>query len=261
MKIISKHRDYYDSVMAHGVDTMRTYMRTTYEIAADDKNKKAEALRPLYDMVLRIPYTERYRGKFPDEFYVKPFIIAFCGKAYFGIRVRNHLTSSWPGDPAKWTKFFFDPQSYRDWVNTEAPKSLRQTFQEKHGTHPWRERDYKDIRNDSVNEHFNIVDAFEDHKPFHEIGEPVILLDRSSRGDRYQCTLATMNPVLKDWGFVKVKDPFTAYQEIDMYLSGVIGAAHPPMIEVANDVRIAKHGFNDRSFRKEPGQKKRRKAR
>jgi hypothetical protein len=49
--------------------------------------------------------------------------------------------------------------------------------------------------------------------------------------------------------FQKVLDPFTAYQELEMWISGVLGQ-NPQPLEVSDEVKIQQHGFNEWSFRK-----------
>lgn len=60
-----------------------------------------------------------------------------------------------------------------------------------------------------------------------------------------------LNPVLKEIEFYKKIDSFTAFQELSMFISGIMGGKSPCMIEISNDDKIAKHGFDKYSFRKE----------
>lgn len=65
-----------------------------------------------------------------------------------------------------------------------------------------------------------------------------------------------INPVnLKACGFYKVLNPFQAYQELSMWVGGVLCGRENPMATISNDDKIAKHGFDDKSFRKEPWKK------
>lgn len=59
------------------------------------------------------------------------------------------------------------------------------------------------------------------------------------------------NQCLADMEFYCVTDPFTAFQELSMYISGVMGGRSPRTVEISNNDRIAKHGFDKWSFRKE----------
>jgi hypothetical protein len=54
---------------------------------------------------------------------------------------------------------------------------------------------------------------------------------------------------LKDIEFQRVLDPFTAYQELDQWISGVLGQ-NPEPDEVSDKVKIQQHGFDSWSFRK-----------
>jgi len=56
---------------------------------------------------------------------------------------------------------------------------------------------------------------------------------------------------LKDWQFYKVKDAFTANQEIANYIGGVLPANANPMVELENLDKVRKAGFDVKtSFRK-----------
>ena len=57
---------------------------------------------------------------------------------------------------------------------------------------------------------------------------------------------------LKDVDFVKVMDPVRAFQEISMWIGGVLPRPGPPMVQITDpEVRLAKRGFDRWSFRKE----------
>ena len=62
---------------------------------------------------------------------------------------------------------------------------------------------------------------------------------------------------LKDVSFYKVWDPYQAYQELDMYISGVLGQQEKETINISDKDRIYQHGFDSYSFRKLPEEKKR----
>lgn len=63
-----------------------------------------------------------------------------------------------------------------------------------------------------------------------------------------QCEV-TLTPVLANSRFYKVKDPFAAFQEISMYLAGVIPRQMPELVQISDKDRIAQHGFDKHSFR------------
>jgi hypothetical protein len=46
-------------------------------------------------------------------------------------------------------------------------------------------------------------------------------------------------------------DPFTLFQELSMFVGGVLPRNPNPMVEITDDkVKVAKHGFDKWSFRK-----------
>ena len=64
------------------------------------------------------------------------------------------------------------------------------------------------------------------------------------------------NGKLSDYQFYKVFDPYTCYQELDTWLSGVLAYPQNIMIEVGNESKIQKHGFDSKyGFRTRPKNK------
>lgn len=77
----------------------------------------------------------------------------------------------------------------------------------------------------------------------HEIGTPIVYCDDES---------LIFNPCLKDYEFYKTVDAVTAFQEISMFISGVLGGNSPKMVELEDKDLIKKHGYDKWSFRKLP---------
>ena len=68
--------------------------------------------------------------------------------------------------------------------------------------------------------------------------------------------MLVVNGILKDFDFVKLFDPYQAFQELQMYLSNIAVPLKP--IPEIDDVTMAEaKGFNKWSFRKERSSKKR----
>lgn len=67
---------------------------------------------------------------------------------------------------------------------------------------------------------------------------------------------AVDQPTLAAMDFARALDPFTAYQEIAMWVGGVLPAPGPKMVEITDDkVKIAKAGFHHpTSFRRGKGE-------
>lgn len=64
------------------------------------------------------------------------------------------------------------------------------------------------------------------------------------------------NPILKELDFSKIVDPYTATQEIEMYLGRLATNNTPPMPVGSDKVIAASKGFDEWSFRKLPTKKR-----
>ena len=71
-------------------------------------------------------------------------------------------------------------------------------------------------------------DLFQEHKT------PIFLVTNVRTNPRDYDPL-TLNPCLQDINFFKLVDPFTAFQEISMYLGGVLGTGEPEMITISDE--------------------------
>lgn len=58
-------------------------------------------------------------------------------------------------------------------------------------------------------------------------------------------------PVLSEYEFNRVMPANQAWQEIEMYLSNVLVSERYPPVQIKDIDKIAKHGFDEKSFRKE----------
>ncbi len=65
-----------------------------------------------------------------------------------------------------------------------------------------------------------------------------------------------LNPNLSDLNFQKVMNNREAYQEIEMYLSNILVSDKMPENPISDKLKAESHGFDKKSFRKEPSKKK-----
>ena len=62
-----------------------------------------------------------------------------------------------------------------------------------------------------------------------------------------------VNPILRDYQFARVIDPYTAFQEIQMYVSGVLGVNKDGTeFPSTEKEKVAQHGMDKWSFRRPP---------
>ena len=73
--------------------------------------------------------------------------------------------------------------------------------------------------------------------------------DLHNSGHDYRGLTVITNPCLKDLQFYKVKDAFSAFQELSMYLGSQL-CPKPEIDDVADKFKITGHGFDAKfSFR------------
>jgi hypothetical protein len=56
---------------------------------------------------------------------------------------------------------------------------------------------------------------------------------------------------LRPFEFQRIVDPYTAFQELSMYIGGILGNLNPKVPDVSNEDLIVAKGFDKWSFRKE----------
>ena len=76
-------------------------------------------------------------------------------------------------------------------------------------------------------------------------------LDKQRHRNQEEIVPFTLNPNLKDLHFHKYKDSYSTFQDIQSYLSGILGIAQHPTLELSDRSKILKAGFDPKtSFRK-----------
>lgn len=83
------------------------------------------------------------------------------------------------------------------------------------------------------------------HDVFTETNCPVFLIEDA----RQRVDEIIINPKLKDWNFFRLFDSFTTFQEISMYLGGVLGSNEKDISEVDEKYRQSQRGMDKWSFR------------
>jgi hypothetical protein len=149
------------------------------------------------------------------------FIVGFCGRLY----------------PAVYT---WDRPANAEHCYIYEPKELLE-FGKKHYGH-WSRESFDEAVNLSGVQHDSI---------FLKVDAPIFTIEEVCELEESYCAhwLIT-NTWLKAVEFFKVVDAFTAFQEIAMYLSNQL-VKHDEVLEVADKYKIAQHGYDKHSFRKE----------
>lgn len=234
MKIVGNgQKDYYDPCVGYGIDPNLIYVRNASVTESEDIPDFITNLVPK----VHKEYTDTKKY----EYTLYPGFIGFCGIIYPFIRlVMTPREGYWPTK----TKFFYDADILIKYLKDNEILRKENYF------HHELLNNKKTIRkylNPVVN-----VDVFFD------LGNPIFywgpdIYSKYPSND----TVFVQNPSLKEAQFYKVFDAFTAFQEISMFLGGVLGQSHPPMVGISDKDMAIKKGFGHKyAFRKMPTKRK-----
>jgi hypothetical protein len=139
------------------------------------------------------------------------------------------------------TVYIWDAERLRQWVDSQKRKYSFDIIR------PWKES-WKSKKEIPIEGYFMTQDSPDSVREFMITNRYAILLkveyDRETR--------MWMNPYnLKKYGFMKALDPFSAFQELSMWVGGVLCGQSPSIVEITDDITILEgHGFDKKiSFR------------
>lgn len=233
MKIFSKFHDYYDSVLkfSQTEDDGVVYQREPEEIKFDINQSE----------IKEVGYNRYYTCE-----YIK--FIGFCGKIYPVVVV--DFRDSEDSVP----EFYFigrDDEKLYERINKHNQKMSRQRLFSGFND---RELDFLTGKTpeDSWWKRYTFITPFDLETFFIKYETSIFLFEHVTCG-RYDKTRwrLTKNVCLKDFGFQKIVDPFTAFQEISMFFNSTLTNLKTPVMPVGDDkVLAASKGFDKWSFRK-----------
>ena len=233
MKLISNFTDYYEaSGLAFGVDNKLVYERKTTKV--DSGILTYQEIKQLTDYAQLMPRSGYFTG-----FNVHKKLIGFCGKLYPAWKL--FYTSEQGHNTLVFTKSnqlinYFEANKLTKWLdNFTEPKKGK-----------WR-RGYalplKQWAIDYWTNNYLGINVNQDI--FYKLNSPV-----------FKCSVShldihnlVINPNLKELSFQHVLDPFTAFQEISMYLGSINSQGENRDYSVGSDKIIAEQkGFGSKSF-------------
>lgn len=241
MRIIGG-RDYYDSAMAYGHDTHTTYVRGSGLLHGSDAEdlgiERAEhvvsLLAPgrdraeyLFDVVNNAFTSATLRGVHFQHNYTT--VIA-CGWRRQGIRL-----AAWRHEPGDGTVQYAWSRSRLDaWA---AEHGLRAA--------PLRTTAELDAWFEPTPVSNAVLDAMIARRWTVLVHDPRACWYESGHG-----AWEVDQPVLKEVEFFRAVPPNVMFQEIDMWVGGRLASGGAEMLEISDEVRLAKHGMDRTSFRK-----------
>ena len=235
MKIVGNIKDYYDGAATQfGYSDDVIFNRTSSQIVGTEEIEKI---------------SKRLLGLCKCS-----VTIGFCGKIYYGLENIGYGE----GEKSRWLYPYFkkDVDTVLEIYNKEKERRGRKIWS--FGKHL---------------EEFSVscgcikleiwqtqrgigsgwLDSIEDHKIFEDLGCPIFSVEYTKYGTN---PTLTKNPILRHLDFERFIDPYTAVQEIEMYLGRLATNNTPPMPVGSDKVIAESKGFDNFSFRKLPTKKK-----
>jgi len=233
MRIISKFKDYYDGVGAGDLDHIPVYER---------HEKQIELIQPFprgwrqskYLIVNRNNKVSGFKSGLVTERSLYTYVIGYCGELYPILKVvqdNGSISKYW---------YEYDVSTYLNYV--EKP---RWSF---------------DRHEQNLNEWLELIKTLKLKDIFKEHNVPVFIFDGfeiDTRKGTQPVLQVTLNPRLRKYEFYKVKEPYTAYQDIRVYVGNDL--AHDTEVDVptGDDKTLAESkGYDKWSFRKESTKEK-----
>ena len=263
MRIISKFKDYYDGVQAYGHDQDLCYVRKEEESDEFIDEKNMETFSKILNTCpkfLTAPYKKNHWNSTGSD--PSPFIIGFCGKFYVGARI-TVTSNDWTHPTYESVYSIDDVVSHINEIEDRAMRESQLTYLNSNRRSWMHGRG--DITKRDLYERFFASDILDSDNFFFEWQTPVFVITKGKYRESGYYTSSKprkisfkiiRNPCLKDYGFARVMDPYTTFQEIDMYLGGVLGVNEPDTVDISDDKMRDKKGFDDYSFKKAPTKRK-----
>jgi len=238
MRIIDRRKDYYDGVQRNGQDPTCVFVRKTEDIEIPKFKFDGE------DSIFPI----RREWNIPRHVGMHNYIIGFCGKLY--PVMHDNRSVSRPGEYG-----MYDTISHFYYTSESVFKSMYPRLAKKEIP-----ADKKHAIN-RLDRFFGteskvLCSLFEEHRV------PCFVYDCDYMDYWNKTHKITLNPLLNQFDFQKVVDPYQAFQKIHAFLSGVLGDKEMPMPVHDDELMAEIHGFDRKtSFRAPKGSKPNRKNR
>jgi hypothetical protein len=211
MRLHSNFHDYYDNAIGFGIDEKVYYNRITKQGRIFIKS----------------------RTNLPTH--GKCGLLGFCGEIYPFVEL----------DRYEWIRSSDNSRSEGRVVERYFAYSADEYVSKKNDWEHIHGLDYFDLARNLKLKQFFTDWRFQSNDIFREFRVPAwIYMFHKSKLN------GVINPRLKDYGFDRIKDALTAFQEISMYLSNIL-VEQKEIAHIDDSLKVEQHGFDSRSFRKQ----------
>jgi hypothetical protein len=227
MIINSDFKDYYDYLLVTGRDTTIVYDRQTKDINREEIDKLIldNVSRLSYSISIKINKKQNRWEYIPT--YFSSGMIGFCGQFY------PYITTGHSANKQYSYKCFFSLDALKKEFGSNLCNFDNQTFS-------WGD----DRGRYNFVERINRIKSLANDNLFIKFNTPIFIIAPNYNGPIF------LNPCLRVYNFEIIKDPYTAFQDIMMYISGVLGKKEKDTIQISDVDMASKKGFDKWSFRK-----------
>ena len=251
MRIISKYKDYYDSASGFGVDTSVVYSRQEKMLDGRSDSQDYQQYNDILAACEKMTHRDHFQNMYIHSNYDRVYV-GVAGKIYVGLKFRvqpehgKEVTLFEVIDEDRpWDEIFaWTPENLTDkQLDTSCRKEPWVINQKGNTPREW-------FTNNATNRVVENIDLFTKHDMV-----SFVALDtevRASRGG----PRVYVDPRLLDFGFQRLMDGFTLFQEISMFVTGVL-ATKDQMTYVPTDKELLyARGHDDMSFKTPPTKKR-----
>lgn len=236
MRIISDDHDYYDSVQGMGQDKEVIYFRKKVSLPWNEKIPCVNGMKHN----ITSPY--RYLRN-PDIVFLKQYAIGFCGQVWPILKIFDKNSHHMLGEGI--SGFCYNLEPIDEFIEENFRTKQVDHYKNGDGRSRSLRKRIEMFFEEGVQKRDAYTAFFEKHKV------PVWVANFEGN----EQTRLVLNGSLKELEFYKIKDAYTAFQEIYMYLAKQ-AVPQKPMPEIDDLTKAELKGFDKWSFRKEPTKNK-----
>jgi hypothetical protein len=256
VKIISKEKDFYDYMLAYGVDETEVFVRESFETEKSIEKGESENTIESLLKINRFRYEmnrERFNKDKTISYELGLRVVYFCGDLVPIIWIRHREKNEiWKVD------FFYDKNDFLNKCNELKIENIENII-----------RSGIDVKTKIIKRFLEAKKSLNENEPLrmfnkwsHELKSAyyeINIMNYSKKRpmDEKYILPITVYPILKDLQFAKYKNGTQVFQEIEQYLFGELKSGEKDVVEISDkDMAIAKGHGGKYSFKKTPTKKR-----
>lgn len=262
MKIISKFKDYYDSVLGYGHDDSTVYVRDRsverHTLSADMLPWQAQHDGWPWEVNTnrRIDVHDRQALAWARPQSFEEVFVCVAGKAHAVFARTSSIALFLAGQSTTLDVHGdVEPHKIVEHLNTgtvgrtDKPRFYLKDTLERFT--PLAKQNYNSRKAAFLAHDFTSLHLQAQAPVVLVVGNGV--LPHSTPKNSPENVVVVRNPCLKDLNLQRVLDPYTAFQDISQFISGVVPGQHMPMVQLSDKDQIRKKGFDPKyGFRTRP---------